>query len=228
MQRAEHEVAGLGRGQCGRDRLEVAHLADEDHVGVLAERGAKTFGEARSVDADLALVDDAALVPVHELDGVLDREDVLGARAVHLVDQRGERRRLTGAGRAGHEHEATRLLGKRVERRRKAELFERLDRLRDETKGRTDGAALEVHVDAEAGQTGNAVREVELALDLEILLLLAREDLVHELLRVLLRQHVVVLEALDLAVHADRRAGAHADVEVGGATRHHLLQKIVY
>ena len=39
VQRGEHEVAGLGRGQRGRDRLEVAHLADEDHVGVLAQRG---------------------------------------------------------------------------------------------------------------------------------------------------------------------------------------------
>jgi hypothetical protein len=87
VQGREDEVAGLGRGQRGRDRLEVAHLAEEDHVGVLAERGAERLGEARRVDADLALVDDAALVPVHELDRVLDREDVLGALAVDLVDQ---------------------------------------------------------------------------------------------------------------------------------------------
>ncbi len=228
VQRAEHEVAGLGRGERGRDRLEVAHLADEDHVGVLAKRGAESLGEARRVDADLALVDDAALVTVHELDGILDRQDVLGAGAVHLVDQRGERRRLPRAGRAGHEDEAARLLGERVERRREAELLERLDRLRDESEGRADGAALEVDVDAEAGQTRHAVREVELPLDLEILLLLAREDLVHELLGVGRRQRVVLLEALDLPVHTDRRARAHADVEVGGAPRHHLLQKVVY
>ena len=80
VQRAEDEVAGLGRGERGRDRLEVAHLADEDHVRVLAERGAQRLGEARRVGADLALVDDAALVAVHELDRILDREDVLGAR----------------------------------------------------------------------------------------------------------------------------------------------------
>ena len=48
VQRAEDEVAGLGGGERGRDRLEVAHLADEDHVGVLAKRGAQRLGEATS------------------------------------------------------------------------------------------------------------------------------------------------------------------------------------
>src|SRR3954454_887050 len=46
----------------------------------LAERCLQCLGEARCVRADLALVDDALLVAVHELDRVLDREDVLGAR----------------------------------------------------------------------------------------------------------------------------------------------------
>ena len=62
------------------------------------------------VRADLPLVDDAALVAVQELDRILDREDVLRALAVDLVDDRRERRRLTGAGRAGDEHQTTRLL----------------------------------------------------------------------------------------------------------------------
>ena len=62
VQRREDEVAGLGRRERGRDRLEVAHLADEDHVGVLAQRGPERLGERRRVEADLALVDDAAAV----------------------------------------------------------------------------------------------------------------------------------------------------------------------
>ena len=57
--------------------------------------------------------------------------------------------------------------------------------------------ALEVDVDAEAGEARDAVREVELPLDLEVLLLLAREDLVQQLLRVLGGQRLVLLEALD-------------------------------
>ena len=37
----ERQVAGLGDAQRRFDRLEVAHLADEDDVGVFAQRGAQ-------------------------------------------------------------------------------------------------------------------------------------------------------------------------------------------
>ena len=40
VDRREHEVAGLGRGQRRLDGLLVAHLADQDHVGVLAQHPA--------------------------------------------------------------------------------------------------------------------------------------------------------------------------------------------
>ena len=80
VQGGEHQVAGLRRGDRGADRLEVAHLADEDHVRVLAQRGLQRVGEAGGVGAELALVDDALLVLVQELDRILDRHDVLFAR----------------------------------------------------------------------------------------------------------------------------------------------------
>jgi hypothetical protein len=166
-------------------------------------------------------------VPVHEFDRVLDREDVLGARPVDLVDQRGEGRRLTGTGRAGDEHQAARLGGERVQRGGQAELLERLDLLGDDAEDRAYGLALEVDVDAEAREAGDAVGEVELPLDLEVLLLLAREDLVHELLGVLGRERLDLLHPLDVPAHASRRLGADGEVQVGGASRRHLLQQVV-
>src|ERR671939_317808 len=93
--------------------------------------------------------------------------------AVDLVDQCRERRRLPGAGRAGDEDDPARLLGELVQRRRDPELLERLQLVRDHPEGGADGLLLEVHVDAEAREAGNRVREVELPLDLELLLLLA-------------------------------------------------------
>ncbi len=101
--------------------------------------------------SDLALVDDALLVAVQELDRVLDREDVLGPVPVDLVDQRCEGRRLTGAGRPGDEDDPARLLRELVERRRNPELLERLQLVRDHPERRADGLLLEVDVDAEAG-----------------------------------------------------------------------------
>src|SRR5215510_6480328 len=43
---------------------------------------------------------------VNDLDRILDRDDVIVARPVHVVDHRAQRRRLAGAGGAGDEHEA--------------------------------------------------------------------------------------------------------------------------
>ena len=51
VQRREHEVPGLGGEQRGLDRLEVAHLADQDDVGVLAQRAAQRVRERLGVDA---------------------------------------------------------------------------------------------------------------------------------------------------------------------------------
>ena len=81
-----------------------------------AARACSASREAVRVGEDLALVDDAALVLVHELDRVLDRDDVLVALAVDLVDHGRERGRLAAAGRAGDQHEAARQLGQLVDR----------------------------------------------------------------------------------------------------------------
>ena len=77
MQRREHEVPGLSRGQRRRDRLQIAHLSDQDHVGVSRSADFQRQREVVGVGADLALVDDALAVRVQVLDRVLDREDVL-------------------------------------------------------------------------------------------------------------------------------------------------------
>ena len=61
VQRAERQVARLGDAQRRFDGLQVAQLADQDDVGVFAERGAQRHREALCVAVYLALVDEASL-----------------------------------------------------------------------------------------------------------------------------------------------------------------------
>ena len=226
VQRREHEVAGLRRGQGGRDRLDVAHLADEDDVGVLAQRPLERKGEALGVGAELALVDEAALVGVQELDRVLDRHDVLVARLVDLVDDGRERGRLPGAGRAGHEHEAARATRQLVHHRRQAELVDRLQLGGDETEGGADRRALVVRVDAEAGETGDRIREVDLPVGLQPLALVVAEDRVHDLTGHRGVELGKSLERRQPASDADRGRRARGDVKVGRVAFHHLREHL--
>ena len=181
MQGREHEVPGLGRGQRGRHRLEVAHLADEDDVGVLPQHRLERPVERLGVGAHLALVDHALLVAVQELDRVFDGHDVLFARLVDLVDHRGQGGGLARAGRPGDEDEAARLLVRIVQRLGKTQLFELLDVDRDEAEGGAQAVALEVGVDPEARPAGDRVREVDLPFVLQPLPLVLREDAVDQL-----------------------------------------------
>ena len=120
-------------------------------------------GNVAGVEPDLALVDDAAVVGVQDLDRVLDRDDVLAARPVDVVEHRGERGRLPRAGRAGREHEAAVLLGEASNAGRQRELARSRDLLRDHPECERDRAALAEAVDAEAGQVAALVRDVEVA-----------------------------------------------------------------
>ena len=81
MQRAEHQMARFGRLDRDRDRLEIAHFADEHDVRVFAKRGPQRVLERVGVVVDLTLVDQAFLILVDEFDRVLDRDDVVLAVA---------------------------------------------------------------------------------------------------------------------------------------------------
>ena len=76
VQRGHRQMARLGQLQRGFHRFEVAQLADEHHVRVLAQRGAQRHAEALRVGVQLALVDQRGLVLVEVFDRVFDREDV--------------------------------------------------------------------------------------------------------------------------------------------------------
>ncbi len=75
------------------------------------------------------------------------------------------------------------LVGELVQARRQAELLERANVRGDEAERAGQRLALVIGVDAEARQAAQAVREVELAVDLQPLLLLGRRDPVDQVAR---------------------------------------------
>jgi len=219
----EDQVSRHRRLHTDLRRLRIAHLADHDDVGILAEDRAERGGEG---DARLTvhwhLRNAAELI----FDRILDRNDLL-ARAIALGEAGVERRRLAAAGRSRGEEHPVRLCGEALDvgeqLRRHAELRERdgsaaaIEKTKHDalTEHRGDGgdaeielARLEANADA-AVLRAAALGDVELREELD-----ARDDGMVELRR--------WLEGSDEdAVDAD--AGGEAcsccfQVDVGGAS----------
>ena len=162
VQRAEGQVAGFRDAQRGLDGFQIAHFADQHHVRVFTKGGAQRVGKALGVGVQLALVDHAILVHVHEFDRVLNGEDVVVPLGVDLVDHGGQRRGLARAGGSGDQHQTARFVAQLADHRRQSELVEGLDLERNQTEDRGRGAALVEDVGAEASQTFQSEGEVEL------------------------------------------------------------------
>ena len=227
MQGSEDQVARFSGSDGGRYCLEVAHFADENHVGVLAERAANRLCKARHVVADFALRDERLRGRVVEFDRVLDRDDVDAALVVDDVEHRGERRRLAGARRASDEDETARLEEKLLDGRRDADLLEREERRRNLTENRAVALSFLEHRHTETRSVGVRKGEVGAAVLLDLLHLLVGRDLPHEIVGVLLGQRLVG-ERAQLAVDAELRRHARADVKVGTTFVDGGLKKLVH
>ena len=214
----EGEVAGLGEGEGGVHALAVAHLAEEDDVGVLAQGGAQGVVEAVGVVADLALGDEAGGGFVDVLDGVLDGEDVLVAVAVDLVEDGGEGGGLAAAGGAGDEDEPLAHLGDAPEEGDgEPELLEGEEAVGEEADGPGEAVALEEAVDADAFAAGDGGGGVELAFLHEAVEVTAADEAGGELGEGLAAEGLGRLGGAEEAVDAEAGDVALAPVEVGGA-----------
>ncbi len=226
VQRREHEVPGLRGGERGPHGLGVAHLADEDHIGVLAQHALQRVVEVVGVRADLALVHDRALVGVQHLDRVLDRHDVARLVLVDVVDHRRERGRLARAGRTGDEHQTALLLGQPTADRREPELLHRRDAGQHAPQHETDGSALAEDVDAEASEPGERVGEVGLVVVEELVGPGLGQQCERDPLGVRRRDRLAV-PRLEMTVDPEERGRADLDVDVGCLESYGLSQQVV-
>ncbi len=98
-------MSGFGGRNGNRHALRIAHLADHQHVRRLAQRCPKSGGKIGRVGSNLDLLDDAAQVRVLVFDRIFDGHDMTRIALIDLVDQRRQRRRFAGAGRASDQHQ---------------------------------------------------------------------------------------------------------------------------
>ncbi len=228
MKRAEHQVPGLGGLDRDADRLEVAQLADQDDVGVFAQRRAQRILERVGVRAHLALVDQAFLVRVHELDRILDRDDVILARLVDVVDHRAERRRLARARGPCHQHEPLVQGAQLQDERRQAQLFGGEDGRGYDPEHRSGTLAIGKDVRAEPGEALNLVGEVRIVALGELLAVHLRHDRPEELHDLGCGQRPGRrIERLHVAVLAYQRRGPHAQVQIRRARGAHRVEQSI-
>ncbi len=162
VQGREDQMPGLGDGQGRRDGLQVAHLADLDDVGILAKRRPQRAGEIVRVGPDFALDDHRAVVTVHVLDRILDRDDVDGTSPIDLVEHGRHGRRLARPGRAGHEDEPVGPIDEVMADRWRPEHFQRWDDIWHEAQCTRERPALEEEVRANTGRIPEREAEIEL------------------------------------------------------------------
>jgi len=160
VQGGEDKMAGFGGGYGNAHGFGVAHFADDDHIGSLAQGGAESSWKIRSVGADFDLLDNAANVGVLVLDGVFDDDDVARFAVIDFVDERGHGGGFTGAGGAAEEHETTREAGQVFDGGRKAKFAEGGDFGRQGADGGGGTGPFAMEIDAEAAETLNAIRGI--------------------------------------------------------------------
>ena len=216
MSRSQRKVAGLSDAQRRFHGLEVAHFPDQNHVRILAQGDAQRISEGMRVAVHLALIDDAALVRVQELDRILDCKDVFVALPVDLVDHRRQGGGLAASGRSGDEDEAARLVAQFLHHRRKAEGVKALNLEWNHAKNRCYRAALRINVGAETAEVLDAEGEVILPFFLEGMFLRVGHDTVGEAFGIGRRQRRLVHRA-QLAVDAHLRRRPDCQVQVGSA-----------
>ena len=216
VQRGDHEVAGVRRGERGHERLAVAHLADHDDIGILAHDVDERPLETQRVEADFALFDDGLFVLENVLDRVFQRDDVALLVFVDVLDHRGQRAGFAAARRARDEDDAALGFRDLAQLLGEIQLFEGRHLRFHVAHRKAEQSALVKDVDAEPAQRRVDVRKIRFLLALQPRLEMFRQ---HELddFRDLLLRRGIDLHGKQFARDADRGVVIGFYMDVGGA-----------
>ncbi len=176
--------------------------------------------------ADLTLDHLALFRGMHELDRVLEADDIEVAVLIEVVDHRRQRRRFAGTGATRHQHHALVIIAELLEDRRHVQLVEGRHITRDKPEDGAHARGLAEYVDAEATALVADVREVEIVTCVQTLLLFVRQDFEQIGFEFGIAQ-LAELDRAQVAVHAQHRRHADRQVDVGAALREPEFQECV-
>ena len=125
VQRGKDKVPRFGRRDGGAHGIGVPHLAHQDHIRVLPQRGPDRFGKGGHVGVQLPLVHQTLPVGMNVLYRVFDGDDVTGAIRIDLVNQGRQRCRLAAARGARDQHQAVAKFRELLQLLRQMQLLER-------------------------------------------------------------------------------------------------------
>src|SRR5262249_51852698 len=154
--------------------------------------------------ANFTLVDVRFDVPVQEFDRIFDRDDVRRTLLVEMLDQCRERRRLSRAGYARHQHQSTRRERDLLTHIGEIELLDRLCLERDDAERKRDGPTLLIRIDTETAYTGDAECVVAL-LDLGVFLEVTRRHRLLGYVPQIFYAERLAFESNEVAIDAQRR-----------------------
>ena len=231
MQSAEDEVSRLRRRHGDPDRLEVAQLADQNDVGVLAKGVFQSVLERQRIAGrpDLSLGDIRFFGFMQIFDGVFDGNDMVAAGAVDGVDQGGQGGGLAASGRPGDQHQPVFRERERFDRLRQPQILQagNLGGQGPEAPGHR--AALFVDVAAEAPQPGDAISEVQLIagffIVLEAFALFLGQDAVYQRLGGFGSQPLEIGQDDEPAIDADGRVEPGHQVQIRAFGLDELMEK---
>ena len=150
-------------------------------------------------------------------DRIFERDDVVVAGAVDLVDECGERGALAAAYRTGHEHEAVVEFRKKPQLFGQAEFLHRAHGVADDSENEVVACALADNAGTEAPDPGG-VGEIDIAARGELFLLGFGQKSHRERFGILGSQRRGLLpDRLENSKPAPDRFGVHAQVNVRGA-----------
>src|SRR6266436_6247118 len=167
----DNTLNGFRSQQCSGNGFQVAHFADQNHIGILTQGSAQRGGKVRGVHFDFALIDETLFIAVQELDGVFDGDQVIGAVGIDAVDHRRQRGGFTGTGGARNQHQAALFFANLVDDGGEVQFVGGANFCGNDAQHHPDVAALLENVDAEAAQARNAIGHIQFRGFLELLLL---------------------------------------------------------